>query len=264
MHENINLCTVANDTFLPNASNLIKSFFNFLPNSTVYLYTFGEKEPTDLAKKLPEGNIVITHIPKVCDYIYHPRVFFYKSYALKDCMEKCEGIMVYSDSTHCFLKDPTLITSDLIDDCLFLPYQHPSLRNKFWTTKQCFKEMSAEEAIDKPQYWAGFQSYRKTSKTISFVESIYNFMLNPLVALPPSLIRHPDGAHNPCIEHRQEQSVLSLLIDKESLHQPFSVQKNAKYGDWPTIQAFDPLYGYDESLMVLSPRESKRGIFRYN
>lgn len=260
---NTSLCTVTNEKFLLNSFNLIKSFFSFIPNGTAYLYVFGDDLPNDLDKNIPKGDVIITKIPKVCEYIYNPLVFLYKAYALKDCIDKCGGVLLYSDSTHCFIRDPSVIHDDIYEDFLFLPYTDPRLTNRLWTTKQCFNEMDALSALDKPQYWAGFQAYKKSEKTKSFLDSMYNFMLNPRIAFPDSSVRYPDGESSSCIEHRQDQSVLSLLIDKNQIHQPFCQEKNERYGDWQTIKLLNPMYVHNESKMILSPRESKQGFFRY-
>ena len=92
---------------------------------------------------------------------------------------------------------------------------------------------------------------------------MYDYMLDPLVALPDTTVRRPDGPSSPCIEHRQDQSALSLLIHKHNRHQFHDVVKNNKYGDWQTFVSFDRDYKHNFDEMILSPRESKFGNFRF-
>ena len=73
----------------------------------------------------------------------------------------------------------------------------------------------------------------------------------------------PDGETSDCVEHRQDQSVLSLLIHKYNRHQGFDIGKNSKYGDWQTFIHFDDQYRHNFDQMILSPRESKFGNFRF-
>ena len=88
-------------------------------------------------------------------------------------------------------------------------------------------------------------------------------MMNPVVALPDTTNRNPDGSDAPCVEHRQDQSALSILIHKKNRHQFFDIDKNNKYGDWQTLIEFDSSYKHDFDKMILSPRESKFGKFRF-
>ena len=114
-----------------------------------------------------------------------------------------------------------------------------------------------------PQYWAGFQVYRDTEFNKSFVTQMYDYMLMKEVALPDTTIKRPDGPTGLCVEHRQDQSVLSVLIHKNNRHQFFDLEKNNKYGDWQTLINFNKNYKHDFSKMVLSPRESKFGNYRF-
>ena len=92
---------------------------------------------------------------------------------------------------------------------------------------------------------------------------MYDCMLNPKIALPDTTIKRPDGDRSPCREHRQDQSVLSVLIHKHNRHQQFNPTRNARYGDWQTLAEFDRNYEHDFEQMVLSPRESKFNNFRF-
>jgi hypothetical protein len=259
----MNLCTVTNEAFHRHALNLMLSFRQYVTTETIYFYHFNCSDSAlDLIRE-NVSNIEFTEVPQLCDHAHNPLVFFYKCFALNNCLPRCASHMVYADASHCFVKSPKRLVEELESDCFFLQYPYENLKNKYWTTRLCFEKTEGLDAMEKPQYWAGFQAYKKTAKNINFVNEIFNYMLDPEVALPTMRVPFPDGLHSSCMEHRCDQSVLSILIDKHDLHQDFCPSKTQRYGDWRTLQAYNPLYGYDKSEMILSPRESKFGLFRY-
>ena len=76
-------------------------------------------------------------------------------------------------------------------------------------------------------------------------------------------VKKPDGPEAPCIEHRCDQSALSVLIHKNNRHQFYNIDSNNKYGDWQTFINFDREYKHNFDKVILSPRESKFGNFRF-
>ena len=260
----MDLCTVISESFIPQAINLIQSYKVFSYNQNVYLYYFNtNKKKLDIFKKVFREQVKLIEVENACTHALSPRVFFYKVYAINDCLTNHSNGIIYSDSANCFVKEAKNIHNHLIDDSLFLSYPCEGLTNKYWTTQACFKTMETVGAEFMPQYWAGFQVYQKTDKNVSFVNKLYDYMLMPEVALPDTTIKHPDGHGQPCIEHRQDQSALSLLIHKNNRHQFFQIEKNNLYGDWQTFVNFDSAYQHQFDKMVLSPRESKFGKFRF-
>ena len=260
----MDLCTVISERFIPQALNLIQSYKVLSYNQNVYLYYFNtDRAKLNVFEDLFGEQIKIIEVEKVCDHALNPRVFFYKVYAINDCLSNHSDGFIYSDSANCFVKEAKNIHSHLIDDSLFLPYPYERLTNKYWTTKQCFECMETVGAEFMPQYWAGFQVYQKTDKNLLFVNQLYDYMLMPDVALPDTTIKRPDGLEQFCLEHRQDQSALSLLIHKNNRHQFFNVHVNGLYGDWQTFVNFDSNYQHPFDKMVLSPRDSKFGNFRF-
>ena len=260
----MDLCTVISENFIPQALNLIQSYKVFSYNQKVYLYHFNtDEQKLKIFRDVFGEQIKLIKVENVCPHALSPRVFFYKVYAIKDCLNNHSDGFVYSDSANCFIREAKDIHNHLIDDSLFLAYPYEGLTNKYWTTEQCFKTMKTAGAEFMPQYWAGFQVYKKTAKNILFVNELYDYMLLPEVALPDTTVKYPDGQEKQCIEHRQDQSTLSLLIHKNNRHQFFDVEKNSLYGDWQTFLHFDSTYQPPFDKMVLSPRESKFGKFRF-
>ncbi len=260
----MDLCTVISEKFIPQAINLIQSYKVLSYDKNVYVYYFNtDPDKLDIFSKVFGNKVNLIEVANVCDHALLPTVFFYKVYAIKDCLHNRSNSFIYSDSANCFIRDAKTIHEDLIDDSLFLAYPYEKLTNKYWTTKRCFDIFNCLGAEIMPQYWAGFQAYSKTENNLQFVQQMYDYMLDPLVALPDTIISRPDGLSEPCIQHRSDQSVLSILIHKNNRHQFFDANKNSKYGDWQTFANFDKSYKHEFNKMILSPRESKFGNFRF-
>ena len=258
----MDLCTVTNAKYVTHCLNLINSYRLNSYNKKVFVYLFDvEKEQINNFAPYFGPGVVFKQVPKTCDHAHHPTAFYYKTYALKDCLPQTSG-MIYSDATNAFNKKYD-IESDLVDDALFLPYNHPGLTNHLWTTDKCFKKMECETAKYMMQYWAGFQAYKNTKQNVDFLNEMERLMMDPDLALPDTSVKQPDGPDSPCKEHRQDQSVYSLLIHKKNRHTFYNPLLQSRYGDWQTYKVFDPNYVHDHNNMVLSPRESKFGNMRF-
>lgn len=257
----MDLCTVTNKKYLKNVFNLVNSYKLNSYNKKVFIYCFdmSEKEVQELQQAYRSYYFNI--VPKIVEYAYDPLTFFYKSFAISDCILKSESF-VYSDATNVFNRFIE-IEKYLIDDSLFLPYNDERLTNQYWTTKKCFEIMNCEHAKIMPQYWAGFQVYKSTEENKLFVKEMFDFMKNSEVALPNTTSKKPDGPNAKCVEHRQDQSVLSLLVHKHFRHQAYNLEKQQLFGDWQTFKVFNPSYQHDIKNCAVSARESKFGSFRF-
>jgi hypothetical protein len=257
----MDLCTVTNNRYIKNAINLINSYRVNSYNQKVYFYYFDvEKEQIQTLSETYK-DITFIEVPKVCEWAYKPTVFFYKTFAINDCINKSAGF-IYSDATNVFNRYVD-IKNYLIDDSLFLPYNHERLLNKYWTTNKCFEKMDCQSAREMMQYSAGFQAYISTEENKEFTQEMYNWMLDADVALPDTNVKRPDGLDSPCIEHRQDQSVFSLLINKHFRHQRYNHDRQLLFGDWMTYKSFNQDYKHDIKNCVISSRESKFGNFRF-
>lgn len=258
----MDLCSVFSENYLLSALNLVKSYIFYSYNKKVYLYYFNcNKDKLSVFNQF--GNKVeLIEVPKETEYAHNPKAFYYKLFAIHDCSKKTDNF-IYSDITNCFVSDAKNIHLDLIDDCLFIAYPYERLTNRYWTTKECFKMIESPEAEIMPQYWAAFQAYKMTEENKLFINEMYRFGKIKSCLLPEVGIKYPDGNDNFCIEHRQDQSILSLLINKFNKHQFFDINKTNKYGDWQTLVNFDKNYKLDLTKTILSPRESKFGNYRF-
>ena len=260
----MDLCTVISERFIPQALNLIQSYRVYSYNQRVHLYYFNtDPQKLNVFHEVFGDQVSLHEVKKVCEYALEPRVFFYKTYALNDCFLNHSDSVIYSDSANCFVQKTETLEDDLVDQSLFMVYPYSGLTNQYWCTKNSLLEMNSVGAEIMPQYWAGFQVYKKSSDNIKFVEEMYEQMLKPNVALPDTTVKNPDGEDSPCREHRQDQSVLSVLIHKHNRHQKFNPLRNNKYGDWQTLIEFNSGYQHDFQKMILSPRESKFNKFRF-
>ena len=258
----MNLCTVTNKKYIKNAFNLINSYKINSYNSKVFLYYFDVDDNTAKQLKHLESDILrVSEVPFSCEHAYEPTGFYYKTFAIKDSLPKSDGI-IYSDATNAFVKKDKLHKS-LVDEALFLPYNDERLTNKYWTTNHCFSKMEADDSKNMMQYWAGFQAYTNCPKNIQFVNQMHDYMLDPDIALPNTSVKYPDGPDAICREHRQDQSVYSLLIHKHFRHNFYNPVLQNKYGDWQTFKVHDDNYNVNEGGMVMSARESKFGNMRF-
>jgi hypothetical protein len=257
----MDLCTVTNRKYIKNAINLVNSYKINSYNKNVFIYCFDMTDEQIKYVSNVYSEINFLSVPKVCDYAYNPTAFFYKVYAINDCINKSNGF-IYSDATNAFNRFVD-IKNYFIDDSLFLPYNHKFLLNKFWTTKKCFEKMDCDSAKNTTQYWAGLQVYVSTEKNKLFTQQMYNYMLDPDIALPDTSVKNPDGEKSICLEHRQDQSVFSLLIHKHNRHQEYNEERQMLFGDWMTYKSFNQDYKHDIKNCVISSRESKFGNFRF-
>tara|TARA_R110000824_G_scaffold73866_5_gene187997 strand:+ start:6304 stop:7101 length:798 start_codon:yes stop_codon:yes gene_type:complete len=260
----MDLCTVISQKYIPQALNLIKSYNFYSDKEKVFVYYFNTApESLKIFNQLFGNQVVLRQVEEICPHALDPLTFVYKAYAINDCLLNHSRSMIYSDSANCFIKTTEPLQEDLVDNSLLMSYPHHGLTNEYWTTKKCFEKLESPAAEIMPQYWAGFQVYQRTPDNILLVTELLNYLKDPDVALPNMKEKRPDGAAAKCIEHRCDQSVLSLLIHKHNRHQLYDPEKTLKYGDWQTIVEFDRTYRPDFSKRVLAPRESKFGQFRF-
>lgn len=245
----MDLCTVTNYRYLKNAILLANSYIRCGFDGKIYLYHFDISESIiNLYKKI-HTNIVFLNVPKECDYAYESKIFFYKSYALNDCIANHSEFFLYSDATNTFATHIDNIEQYFYKNILILPYIDIKLSNKYWTTKLCLHKMNANDTIANSfQYWAGLQGYKSCDQTKKLLSLLHEKMLDPDIAKPAANIRYPDGPNNDCIEHRQDQSVLSILIEQLNLSCKYDHRKQSLFGDLQTFKLFNSLYHDDPSI----------------
>lgn len=256
----MNLVTVGSDKYCNHLIQLFDSYNNQKFKENIYLYCFQFSESSKSILFNRYSNLKIFDIPPINDYVYNSKVFLFKCYALKHAIE--QGIdFIYSDSANVFVGDSEQIVEHIKKTGnLFLQYPMETKMNKFFTTSTCFKKMNCdfEEYKNSQQYWAGLQGYMKNQINTSLISEMYNFMLDRDIAFPEAHIQKPEGINSICTYHRNEQSVLSLLIKKYNIEQTFDYEMFNKCGDYPTVFMHDNSYraSFDYDKILIHPRYS--------
>jgi|10_taG_2_1085330.scaffolds.fasta_scaffold47153_2 hypothetical protein len=260
------LTTVTNRKYFLNAINLIESYKQNSFNKEVLFYYFDlEDNHLDLLKKRYGAQIVLNEVEKVCDHAHSPRMFFYKVAAIYGA-SLANHDFIYSDSTNAFVNFTLDIKKDVEEKgCLITRYNDERLKNKYWVTNKCFEKMNCNETkyFEAPQYWAGFQCYKANETNKKLINDMHTHALDIDVIGPDTTVKSPDGDHSLCVEHRQDQAILSLLIEKYNLQQEYNREILNKYGDQQTLVSFDASYGVDTNNIVLFSRMSKFGDYRF-
>jgi len=256
----MNLVTVGSERYMNHLIQLFDSYNQQPFKQYIYLYTF--QFPNNNKKYLFDRyeNLKIFDIPVINDYIYNSKVFLFKCYALKNCIEQHIDF-IYSDSANVFMNDSSSIVEHIQKTGnLFLQYPMLTKKNRFFTTSTCFKEMGCdtEEYRNSQQYWAGLQGYINNRINRELISEMYDAMLNKNIAFPEAHIQKPEGINSDCVYHRNEQSVLSLLIKKHNLEQNFEYEMFNKCGDYPTVFMHDESYRsfFDYDKILIHPRYS--------
>jgi len=243
----MNLITVTNGKFLDRALNLIGSFLEVFPKNEVFLFYFppinSEKiEKIEKINRLLQVQAV--PVDKVCEHAHDPNVFFFKSYALYQGYLKSKEPVIYLDSAFVFLRYPDGFLERLDKySRVLIPYpQDTNFENDKLCTEKAFELLGCTEERYKKanHYWAAIQAYKHTDENLAFLQENYNSMLNIEIAGPSNLLSFPDGRNSPAKSHRNDQSVLSILIEKYGYQQPFDEFSQA-YCDIDTL-----LCGYPE------------------
>jgi hypothetical protein len=262
----MNLLTVANDQYVLNVINLFLSYekCSFNREKILYYFNMSDKNLLFLEKHLK--NLRLQKIPEINDYIYNTKVFLFKAYALSE--EIAKDNLIYSDSANCFVQQDIYMKNYLeYNDRLLLQYPEKLKKNKNFTTKKCFEILECDNEVykNKHQYWAGFQVYKSTKENKLLLNSQFEFMKIKNVAFPESIIERPDGMNADCWFHRNDQSVLSLLIEKYKLTQDFSYETFNRYGDFYTVFEHDKsfLNNFKKENIIMHARDSKINGFRF-
>lgn len=226
----MDLALVSNNNFFVSSVNLIESFLSAEPEGKINYYCFQiDSEKLNLLRDFYGDRIAIREVEKVVDWAYTPKVFFYKVWAIHDCINR--------DQSFIYLDAGTEIVGNLAEfkDWLFnrtrvfiplsyryLFFKKRNMPNKEWTTNACFDAMglNSNRYLEASQYNANIQAYLPTMENKKFVSDMYNCMLVRRIALPGTDVPSPEKENPVCRFHRCDQSVLSLLIEKYGWQQP--------------------------------------------
>lgn len=143
--------------------------------------------------------------------------YFWKPYILNDALSKISygDFLIYADSGSVFLKNIKPLINHLKNNnkdilCFQLP-----LIEKQWTKRDTFilMDVDSDEFKDTPQILATYFLIRKSKFSINFINEWKNYCSDNRIL---SDDKNTMGKinHSTFIEHRHDQSVLSLLCKK--------------------------------------------------
>ncbi len=230
----MNLVLVSNERFLLSAVNLIESYKKHSANQKIIFTYFGKVTLEDLApiRDYYGDQIVFHPVPHTCDHAHDPAFFFYKVFSLFKAMEYDEPFL-YLDCGAEILRPTDKVESMLREKSRFFVWVDHVNRN--WTTRRCFEIMglTEERYKDALHYWGGCQAYLPTAENKAFIKEMFEWIHNPEIAGPDGDLWFPEAGNPECIKHRNDQSLLSLLIERNGWHQ--NVRNGYflyKYGGW--------------------------------
>jgi len=235
----MNLITVTNQKFAHRALNLVASYYCQFDKRALIFY-FGDFDTSiihSFIQKYPKT--VFLPVEMVCDHAHDSTFYFFKTYALKHGYDYFKDSIIYLDSAFEINGYPHSLMEKLKEKSrVFIAYPNdPEWNNWILTTQQCHKKLECVslEYQNTPQYWAAIQAYQYTVENTEFINTFYNYMLDPEIAGPSNLLWYPEGKNSPCLVHRNDQSVLSDLIVKYGYDQKFEYPFTAEYCDIDTL-----------------------------
>ena len=235
------LATVASLDYMRYAEQLIKTYRQHF-SGKVFLYYFNGEKPT-----IDADEYIL--VPDLCAHAYNPRFYFYKAFVIQDMMQKNDSFL-YLDSCHRILGYPKEVLNTLDTKSRFFVCYPKSVATLpsttinvgTLTTKRCLEEMGcdADQYREAPMYWAAIQAWTPTEENRRFANEFLESMKILAVAGPSNLVNNPEPGNPLCRAHRNDQSVLSVLIEKYGFQQPYDDEVWAKYGDHDTIRTVTP------------------------
>lgn len=264
----MDLLTVTNDVFAPCAFNLMESYIKNGANEQIHVCYFDLSDGyISFFKERYGDQINLFEVERVCSHSHAPRFYFPKGFALKYAANNL-GTFLMCDASHSFVKHSYELET-LIEERgrFFIEYPTDLFKNKHWATNESLKIMglNSYNAKESQSYWSGLHGYVNDAENKKMLLEQYEWMLNPKVAGPSNLIRFPEGNNSDCIGHRNDQTVLSLMIHKYGFRQPFDINIYNSYGDLQTMQAMLPeiFRSIDLQKVKVYSRHSKHNNFAF-
>jgi hypothetical protein len=231
----LNLVLAASPPFADRALNLIESYQRNSNDGRIIFCHFGGMKRwfLNMIEATYGDRIVVREIEPVCPHAYNPRFFFFKLFAIREAARLGEPF-IYLDCSEAIVR-PTAEFERQLNERTRVFVQYPRIdffRNGNWTTRRCLEKMRCTEQryLDCHQYMGGIQAYLPTAENLTHIEEMYRLMLDPEIAGPENIKALPEGEGG-CRAHRNDQSVLSTLIERNGWHQPHDPAFYMDYGD---------------------------------
>lgn len=200
-----------------NYSNSIRSL---IKSSKDYFTDHFVFKPEDIDSDFYRKNINILSQSKGVGY------WLWKPYFIKKVLEESidNDLIFYVDAGNIFLEDPEIIYSEFSQEKNMIFFDNRDGMsdgnpppNKNWTKKDAFVIMNLdnEKAINDQHVNASYQIYKRNETSLDFVTELLSWSENEnIITDVPNLY----GENYPSfIDHRHDQSVLSLMCSKYNL-----------------------------------------------
>lgn len=185
--------------------------------------------------------------------------YFWKPFVVKKALENLEygDYLMYADSGSFFIKSILPLIKHMEKAkknilCFRLP-----LIEKQWTKRDAFilMDCDSKKYINTPQILATFFILRKSDEAIEFINSWQdNVNDNRILSDDCNVLGKPN--YKEFIEHRHDQSVLSLLCKK---HNNILIERDlSDYGSFPYRYTLDSKHIFDKRLLD----NTKKNTFR--
>lgn len=146
--------------------------------------------------------------------------WIWKPFILLDYMNKIEygDIVMYSDVGLSFISDVTPLFNLLVDNKDMLFFKVHNCTTNMFIKRDCFFYMGCDDKMyyDTELTNGAFQIFKKTKKTLSFLEN-YSFLCKDYRLISDSTNECGLNNFKEFIDHRHDQSILSLLRIKNSI-----------------------------------------------
>jgi len=229
------IITCCNSSYFEKAKKSFINSFKFNQDSKHIIYLFGNKPEIIDAPEF----ISIKNIPENIEALNNPLLFAYKYWAILDSLNNGENKnIIYSDAANKINGCLSDIENFYKKNVLLSRYKDGQFLIKHWTTKKCIETLNGENFLNIPQIWAGFQAYKNTPQNITFVKNMLNLCIDESLSGPIPSISKPDGEGSECIQHRNDQSILSIESLKNNLYPEYDDTVTYTFGDFISMKYF--------------------------
>jgi hypothetical protein len=202
----ISLVCFATKEYERNRNILIFTAKNFAKIKNVFSFY-----PKDIPKEI-SNNLIYANLKKGFGN------YFWKSYFIIESLNKINygDFIFYSDAGNFFVRNiqPLISKMKLLDKDIFV-FELPFVE-KQWTKRDAFVKLNVDNIkfTDSRQILSGYFIIRKSHFTMSFFQDFYlNSLDHRIISDLPNELGYKN--YDNFIEHRHDQSLLSLLVKKD-------------------------------------------------
>lgn len=175
-------------------------------------------------------------------------LWIWKPYFILKTLQKMskDDYLIYVDSGAYYCNNVRYLIKTIEDEGKdILAFQIPLLEIQ-WTKKETFDYMGVKD-YSRNQFLGGYMVLKKTEFTISLVKEWLELMKNPICSSP---IDTSKERFETFIEHREDQSVFSLLCHKYGIE---GHREPNQYGDYPWLYRYNRKFAYRSIDFINSP-----------